>query len=94
VIDDKSFEIVLREPYGQVLPALSKVGALVPFMMPKRLAETPPTQQIPEVIGSGPYRFRSDLSPIGVRVVLERFADYVPRSEPPVWASGAKLAKL
>jgi peptide/nickel transport system substrate-binding protein len=94
VIDDKNFEIVLREPYGQVLPALSKVGALVPFMMPKRLAETPPTQQIPEVIGSGPYRFRSDLSPIGVKVVLERFADYVPRSEPPVWASGAKLAKL
>ncbi|MEJ0069207.1 MAG: ABC transporter substrate-binding protein [Pseudomonadota bacterium] len=94
VVDDKSFEILLREPYGQVVPALSKVGALVPFMMPKRLAETPASQQIPEVIGSGPYRFRSDLSPIGVKVVLDRFADYVPRSEPPVWASGAKLAKV
>jgi peptide/nickel transport system substrate-binding protein len=94
VIDDKSFEIVLREPYAQVVPALSKVGALVPFMMPKRLADTPPAQQISEVIGSGPYRFRSDLSPLGVRVVLERNPDYVPRQEPPVWASGAKLAKI
>jgi peptide/nickel transport system substrate-binding protein len=94
IVDDHSFEIVLREPYPQVIPALSKVGALVPFMMPKRLAETPAAQQIPEIIGSGPYRFRPDLSSLGVRVVLDRFADYVPRSEPPVWASGAKLAKL
>jgi peptide/nickel transport system substrate-binding protein len=94
VIDDTSFEIVLREPYAQIVPALSKVGALVPFMMPKRLAETPAAQQIPEVIGSGPYRFRPDLSPLGVRVVLERNPDYLPRREPPVWASGAKLAKL
>ncbi len=94
VVDDKTFEIVLREPWGQVLPALSKVGALVPFMMPKRLAETPAAQQIPEIIGSGPYRYRADLSHVSVKVVLEKFADYVPRSEPPVWASGAKLAKI
>src|SRR4029453_10943227 len=30
----------------------------------------------------------------GVKIVLEKFADYKPRGEPPNWASGAKIAKL
>jgi len=29
-----------------------------------------------------------------VKIVLEKFTDYKPRSEPPSWASGAKLAKI
>ena len=44
--------------------------------------------------GSGPYKFRADLLEPGVKIVLEKFADYKPRSEPPNWASGAKIAKL
>jgi len=93
-VDDRRFEIVLKEPSALVLPALAKVGAPVPFMMPERLAKTPGTEQVPEIVGSGPYRFRRDQSSANIRVVLERNADYVPRSEPPVWASGAKLAKV
>jgi peptide/nickel transport system substrate-binding protein len=49
---------------------------------------------VKEIIGSGPYRFRADLHEPGVKIVLEKFADYKPRSEPPSWASGAKLAKI
>jgi peptide/nickel transport system substrate-binding protein len=93
-IDAKSFKIVLKEPYGQVLDTLGKVGSLVPFMMPKRLAETPGTEQIKEVIGSGPFKFRADLTQPGIKIVVDKFADYVPRSEPPVWASGGKIAKV
>lgn len=92
--DANTIKLVLKEPYGLVLESLGKVGAPVPFMMPERLAKTPGTEQVKELIGSGPYRFRADLFQPGVRIVLDKFADYKPRSEPPNWASGAKIAKM
>ncbi|HTR84067.1 MAG TPA: ABC transporter substrate-binding protein [Reyranella sp.] len=92
--DAKTIRMVLKEPYGLVLDSLGKLGAPVPFMMPERVARTPGNQQIKEIVGSGPYKFRADLFEPGVKIVLEKFADYAPRAEPPVWASGAKLAKI
>ncbi len=92
--DATTIKLVLKEPYGLVLDSLAKVGAPVPFMMPERIARTPGSEQVKEIVGSGPYKFRADLHEPGVKIVLEKFADYKPRSEPPVWASGAKLAKL
>ena len=47
----------LKEPYGLVLESIGKPSSLVPFMMQRRLAETPPNQQIKEQIGSGPFKF-------------------------------------
>ena len=92
--DASTIKLVLKEPYGMVLDSLAKVGAPVPFMMPERIARTPGSEQVKEIIGSGPYKFRADLHEPGVKIVLEKFADYKPRSEPPNWASGAKIAKL
>jgi peptide/nickel transport system substrate-binding protein len=92
--DAGTIKLVLKEPYGLVLDSLAKVGAPVPFMMPERIAKTPGNEQVKEIIGSGPYRFRPDLHEPGVKIVLEKFADYKPRSEPPVWASGGKLARI
>ena len=40
VVDPKTFKIVLKEQTGLVLPALGKPSSNVPFMMPKRVAET------------------------------------------------------
>jgi peptide/nickel transport system substrate-binding protein len=92
--DARTIKLVLTEPYGLVLDSLAKVGAPVPFMMPERIARTPGSEQVKDIIGSGPYKFRADLHEPGVKIVLEKFADYKPRSEPPSWASGGKLAKL
>ena len=92
--DGDTIKLVLREPYGLVLDSLAKVGAPVPFMMPERIARTPGSEQVKEIIGSGPYKFRADLHEPGVKIVLDKFADYKPRSEPPNWASGGKVAKL
>jgi peptide/nickel transport system substrate-binding protein len=92
--DTHTIKLVLKEPYGLVLDSLAKVGAPVPFMMPERIARTPGSEQVKEIIGSGPYKFRADLHEPGVKIVLDRFADYKPRSEPPNWASGGKIAKL
>jgi peptide/nickel transport system substrate-binding protein len=52
--DDKTIRLVLKEPYGLVLQALGKTGANVPFMMPRRVAETSPNSQINDATGSGP----------------------------------------
>src|SRR3954452_15916251 len=59
-VDAKTFQIVLKAPFGLVLDALSKVSSNVPFMMPKRIAETDPNKQITEFIGSGPFIFKAD----------------------------------
>jgi peptide/nickel transport system substrate-binding protein len=92
--DTKTIVLKLKEPYGLVLESIGKPSSLVPFMMPRRLAETPPGKQIPEQIGSGPFKFvQAEFQP-GVKAVYERFTDYVPRKEPPSWTSGGKVVKV
>ena len=92
--DAKTITLKLKEPYGLVLESIGKPSSLVPFMMPKRLAETPPGQQIKEQIGSGPFKFVAAEFQPGVKAVYEKNRDYVPRTEPPSWTSGAKLVKV
>jgi peptide/nickel transport system substrate-binding protein len=92
--DAKTIVLKLKEPYGLVLESIGKPSSLVPFMMPKRLAETPPGQQIKEQIGSGPFKFvQAEFQP-GVKAVYEKNKDYVPRKQPPSWTAGAKVVKV
>ena len=92
--DARTIVLTLRRPVGFVLEALGKIDSNVPFMMPERLARTDPMQQIPEVIGSGPFRFeRAEWVP-GVKVVYTRNPRYLPRAEPPSQAAGGKVAKV
>ena len=94
VIDTRTFRIVLKEPTGLVLPALGKPSVYVPFMMPKRVADTSPNEQITDTTGSGPFVFkREDWKP-GDKVVYTRFAQYRPRPEPPSSLAGGKVAKV
>ena len=93
-LDDRSFRLVLKRPVGFVIDALGKIDSNVPFMMPERLANTDPNTQITQPIGSGPFRFMQDEWVAGSKVVYERFAGYVPRSEPPSQAAGGKVAKV
>ena len=93
-VNDKTFRMVLREPVGFVLDALGKIDSIVPFMMPERLANTDPFQQITEVIGSGPFKFvKSEWAP-GNKVVYVKNTDYVPRKEPASMAAGGKVVKV
>ncbi len=59
-VDAKTFTIKLKEPTGLVLLGLSKPSSNVPFMMPKRVAETDPNKQIEDFTGSGPFVFKKD----------------------------------
>ena len=93
-IDARSFALKLKEPYGLVLDSIGKPSSYTPFMMPKRMAETPAGQQMKEQIGSGPFKFvQAEFQP-GVKAVYEKNADYVPRKEAPSWTAGGKVAKV
>ena len=85
-----SFRITLKEPAGFVLEALGKPSSNVPFIMPKRVAETPPDKQITEYIGSGPYVFLKDEFKPGDKAVYAKFDKYVPRKEKPSGTAGGK----
>jgi peptide/nickel transport system substrate-binding protein len=92
--DARTITLKLKEPYGLVLESLGKPSSYAPFMMPKRLAETPAGQQIKEQIGSGPFKFvQAEFQP-GVKAVYEKNRDYVPRKEPPSWTAGGKVVKV
>ena len=92
--DDKTFSIRLKEPFALLISAIAKVSSLVPFIMPERLAKTDPYKQITEMVGSGPFKFVASEFQPGNKVVYVKNTDYVPRSEPPNWASGGKTVKV
>lgn len=93
-VSDKTFQFKLKAPYGLVLESIGKISSNVPFIMPARIAATDPFEQIPEHIGSGPFKFEADQWVPGSTVVYTKFADYVPRSEAPSAAAGGKIAKV
>lgn len=93
-IDAKSFEVTLKQPTTLLLAGLSKISSRPAFVMPKRLAETPPTESIKEMIGSGPFKFVDAEFEPGVKVVYAKNEDYVPRDEPASWTAGGKVAKV
>lgn len=93
-ISATTFQMTLSEPYGLVLESLGKQSSNVPFIMPKRVAETPANQALTEYVGSGPYRLLVDEWKPGVKAVYEKFADYKPRSEPASGLAGGKVAKI
>ena len=92
--DEKTFQIVLKEPYGLVLDALGKLETNLPVMMRKKDAETDPNQQVTTKIGSGPFKFNEGETRAGQRYVYDKNADYKPRSGPASGFSGGKVAHL
>ncbi|WP_144185089.1 ABC transporter substrate-binding protein [Elioraea rosea] len=92
VLDDRRFEMRLTRPFGPMLDALAKASSYPCFVMPERLARTPATTAIAEIIGSGPYRFRADERVSGAQLVYERYDRYVPREGMPSMTAGPKLA--
>ncbi len=91
---EKVFVLTLKEPYGLVLDSIGKISSNTPFMMKKEMAETDPFEQVPEVIGSGPFIFDKDAWVPGSKVVYRKNEAYVPRSEPASYAAGGKVVKV
>lgn len=94
VVDDRTFVILLKKPFPLLLEALGKLDASVPFVMPERIAKTDPQVQISDTVGSGPFIFVKKEWEPGHKVVFVKNPDYVPRSEPPDWATGGKVVHI
>jgi peptide/nickel transport system substrate-binding protein len=91
VADDRTIKITLKQPFPLLIEAIAKPDAQIAFMMPERLAKTDPYKSIPEIIGSGPFRFLKDEFVAGSSVAYAKNSDYVPRQEAPDWTSGGKV---
>jgi peptide/nickel transport system substrate-binding protein len=85
-----TFRIFLRESCGFVLEALGKPSSNVPFIMPKRVADTDAFKQIDDYTGSGPYIFKKDEFKPGDKAVYLKNTKYVPRKEAPSGTTGGK----
>jgi peptide/nickel transport system substrate-binding protein len=92
--DTKTIRMTMKEPYGLVIQTLAKPGANVPFMMPKRVAETDPGKQITDLTGSGPFIFKQDEWRPGEKVVYVKNPKYKPRPEPASGLAGGKVVKV
>ena len=82
VVDERTFTLTLKQPFGLVIEALGKPSSNVPFMMPERIAKTDPNQQITDATGSGPFIFKKDEWVPGNKVVYVKNPNYLPRNEP------------
>lgn len=93
-VDAKTFKITLKEPTALLLAALGKPSASVPFMMPKRVAETDPATQISDFTGSGPFIFKKEEWKPGDKAVYVKNTAYKPRAEPPSGLAGGKIVNI
>lgn len=91
-LDDRRFEIRLRQRFGPMLEALGKASSYPCFVFPERFAVMDPARPFTEVVGSGPYRFVAEERLSGARAVYRRFEGYVPNPRPPSLLGGAKMA--
>ncbi len=90
---DRVFSIRLNRPFPKMIEAFSKVTTSCLFVMPERLAQVDPFQNISEAVGSGPYRFLRDEWVPGSRLAYARNADYVPvPNGTPSMTAGPKVA--
>jgi peptide/nickel transport system substrate-binding protein len=91
--DDRTVRFRLAKPFRHLPLALAGYSVIMPCIMPERLAMTDPYRVVPEMVGSGPYRFIPAEFNAGERATYERFADYAPRVDGTAsYTSGPKVA--
>ncbi len=74
---DNVIRFRLNKSFPLLPNALAQVYCAI---MPTRLAETDPLKQIPEAIGSGPFKFLADERIPGQRIAFAKNEAYVPRA--------------
>jgi peptide/nickel transport system substrate-binding protein len=91
--DDRTITIRLKRPFPLLPDVLGKAGTNTCFMMPERLAATDAFTQLPEIVGSGPFRYAANERVPGSVDVYLRHEGYVPRpSGTASFIAGPKVA--
>ena len=93
-VDDKTWKVMLKEPFGQLISAIGSPFSMPLFIMPERLASTPADQELTEAMGSGPFRFAAEERVPGSISVFVKNEAYVPRAEPLSGMAGDKSAHV
>ncbi len=91
--DDRTLTWRFSKPFPHLRALLSKVVQPVPIM-PERIARTDPFKQIPEAIGSGPFRWLANEYVLASHAAFARFDRYVPRDEPASYMAGGHRVKI
>lgn len=92
---DREIRFRLKKPFPTLPLALGRGSNTMLPVMPERLAATPGSQQVTEMVGSGPYRFLARERVAGSRTVYERFDRYLPRSSGvSSFTAGPKVARV
>jgi len=91
-VDARVLEIHLTRPFPLLETALARPLGTVPFMLPARLAATPPGSTVEDATGSGPYRYLPEEREGLFRAVYARHEGYRPRPEPLSLFAGGKVA--
>ena len=92
---DTQIRFRLKKAFPTLPLALGRGSNTMLPIMPERLARTPGSQQVTEMIGSGPYQFVADERVAGSRAVYRRNEAYVPRgSGIPSFTAGPKRTNL
>src|SRR5260221_82493 len=83
-----------RASFGQPVPA-NALAEVYCAIMPSRIAATDPMTQIPEVIGSGPFKLVASERVPGARTVFAKNEAYIPRtSGVPSFNAGPKIVHV
>ncbi len=91
--DDKTIRFNLKHRFDLLPAALAHPTNTMAAIMPERLAQTPATTRITEMVGSGPFRYLANERVPGSRNVYAKFEGYVPRPQgTPSFCAGPRLA--
>jgi peptide/nickel transport system substrate-binding protein len=94
IVDPQTFTLTLNQRFGLLEFLLAGAGAPIPGIMREADATRDASVPLTNPIGSGPFRYVASARESGHRVVFERNADYIPRTEPPDGAAGARIVKV
>ena len=91
--DDRTITFRLKRRFALLPDALAHPTNTMAVIMPERLARTPNSSRLPEVIGSGPFRYLADERVAGSRNVYAKFDKYVPQPQGlPSFCAGPRVA--
>ena len=88
--DDRTIRFRLRRRFHLLPDALAHPTNTMCAIMPERLAATPASSRLNEMVGSGPFRYLPAERVPGARNVYARFDGYVPRGGTPSFTAGPR----
>lgn len=90
---DKTIQFRLKRRFDLLPQSLAHPTNIVAAIMPERLARTPATTRLTEIVGSGPYRYLNAERVPGARNVYAKFDGYKPRPQGTVsFCAGPRIA--